>query len=137
LSVDIVLLLFNNIGLMPHLPTGCPSCHGALSVSRLVCGSCQTQLEGSFDLPRLLRLAPADLEFVVRFVRTSGSLKAMAKQYGQSYPTIRNRLNTIIEHLGGTEDEGTQDEERHRILDALAKGTMTLVAAERRLKALS
>lgn len=122
---------------MPLLPTGCPSCHAPLSVSRLMCGTCQTQLEGAFDLPRLLRLAPGDLEFVVRFVRTSGSLKAMAKQYGQSYPTIRNRLNAIIEQLGGADDQGTGDDERHRILDGLAKGTMTVVAAERRLKALT
>ena len=123
---------------MPLLPTGCPSCHAPLSVSRLVCGTCQTQLEGAFDLPRLLRLAPDDLEFVVRFVRTSGSLKAMAKQYGQSYPTIRNRLNVIIEQLGGADDDqGAKDDERHRILDGLAKGTMSVVVAERRLKALS
>jgi hypothetical protein len=122
---------------MALLPTGCPSCHGPLLVSRLMCGTCQTQLEGVFELPRLLRLPPDDLDFVVRFVRTSGSLKAMAKHYGQSYPTIRNRLNAIIEQLGGADGEGTTDDERHRILDALAKGTMSLVAAERRLKALS
>jgi hypothetical protein len=85
----------------------------------------------------LLRLAPDDLEFVVRFVRHSGSLKEIAKQYGQSYPTIRNRLNAIIEQLGGADGESTGDDERHRILDALAKGTMSIVSAERRLKALS
>jgi len=104
-----------------------------------MCGTCQTHLEGAFDLPALLRLAPEDLDFVVRFVRTSGSLKVMAKQYGQSYPTIRNRLNAIIEQLGGVDGVGgeTRDDERHRILDALARGTLSVVAAERRLKGLS
>jgi hypothetical protein len=122
---------------MPALPTSCPSCQGDLSVSRLVCAACQTQLEGAFALPRLLTLAPDDLDFVVRFVRTSGSLKAMAKAYGQSYPTIRNRLNAIIEQLGGIDGGATREDERHRILDALAKGSLSVGAAERRLKALS
>lgn len=122
---------------MALLPSECPSCSGPLSVTRLVCDACRTHLEGAFELPALLRLAPEDLDFVVRFVRTSGSLKAMAKEYGQSYPTIRNRLNAIIEQLGSADSADARDGERHRILDALARGTLSVVVAERRLKALS
>ena len=59
-------------------------------------------VEGDFTLPGLLRLSSADLEFVMRFVRVSGSLKEVAAQYGQSYPTIRNRLNQIITQIGDT-----------------------------------
>ncbi len=106
-------------------------------MTRLACDACRTHLEGTFDLPVLLRLAPEDLDFVVRFVRTSGSLKAMAKAYGQSYPTIRNRLDAIIEQLGSVDHVDARDDERHRILDALARGTLSVVAAERRLKGLS
>lgn len=122
---------------MASLPAACPSCHGALSVTRLACDACKTQLEGTFELPALMRLAPDDLTFVLRFVKTSGSLKEMARQYGQSYPTIRNRLNSIIEQLSQAETAVEQDAERHAILDAIAKGTMSVMAAERRLRALS
>ncbi len=122
---------------MASLPSECPSCHGALSVTRLACDTCKTQLEGTFELPALLRLAPDDLTFVLRFVKTSGSLKEMARQYGQSYPTIRNRLNAIIEQLGQAETAVERDAERHAILDAIAKGTMSVAAAERRLRGLS
>jgi hypothetical protein len=50
-------------------------------------------------VPRLSLLAPADQEFILQFVMFSGSLKEMAKLMGVSYPTVRNRLNAIIEKL--------------------------------------
>ena len=123
------------IGPMADLPATCPSCRGGLAVVRLRCGACQTAVEGDFALPALLRLPPQDLEFVLRFVRASGSLKDLAAKYGQSYPTIRNRLNHVIAQLGDA-DAGRQ-EKRQAILDAIAKGTLSVAAAELRLKELA
>lgn len=40
-----------------------------------------------------------DLAFVKRFVLASGSLKEMARVYGISYPTIRLRLDRLIEKI--------------------------------------
>ncbi len=117
---------------MTELPTTCPSCHGTLAPSRLKCRDCSTVVEGEFTLPGLLRLAAADLEFVMRFVRASGSLKDVAAQYGQSYPTIRNRLNQIIAQLGDPNQR--RAEKRQAILDAIAKGTLSVAAAEQQLK---
>ena len=37
-----------------------------------------------------------DLAFVRRFVLGSGSLKAIAAEYGVSYPTVRLRLDRLI-----------------------------------------
>ncbi len=48
----------------------------------------------------LLRLSPEDQSFVEAFVAESGSLKAMASRLGVSYPTVRNRLDDVIEKLG-------------------------------------
>jgi len=45
------------------------------------------------------RLEPEDLAFIKRFVMASGSLKAVAKAYGVSYPTIRSRLDRLISKL--------------------------------------
>ena len=36
---------------------------------------------------------------VLRLVLASGSLKSLAGSYGVSYPTIRVRLDRLIEHL--------------------------------------
>lgn len=54
---------------------------------------------GHYPLPDLALLPAADQSFVLHFVRCSGSLKEMAKHLKVSYPTVRNRLNEIIEHL--------------------------------------
>jgi hypothetical protein len=51
---------------------------------------------GSYDLPLLACLAEEDQQFILRFVKSSGSLKEMAAQMKMSYPTVRNLLNDII-----------------------------------------
>lgn len=45
------------------------------------------------------RLSDEDLSFIKRFVLASGSLKAMADAYGISYPTVRLRLDRLIERI--------------------------------------
>ena len=84
---------------MKSLPSACPSCSGELSVTCLCCPGCETEVSGMFPLPPFSRLAQEDQDFVLKFVLTSGSLKEMAKHLGVSYPTVRNRLNEIIEKL--------------------------------------
>ena len=78
------------------LPTACPSCGAQLVVERLVCPECGTSVQGSYSLPVLCGLSRSDQEFVVEFVKASGSLKEMARLLGVSYPTVRSRLDEII-----------------------------------------
>jgi hypothetical protein len=40
-----------------------------------------------------------DLSFIKRFVLASGSLKEAAQVYGISYPTVRLRLDRLIEKI--------------------------------------
>ncbi|MDA3816802.1 MAG: DUF2089 family protein [Prolixibacteraceae bacterium] len=87
-----------------RLPVNCPSCNAALSVSTLKCESCQTKVEGSFELPMLAALPPDVQTFIIEFVKNSGSLKKMAKAMSLSYPTVRNRLDEIIELLNETDN---------------------------------
>ena len=47
-----------------------------------------------------------DLAFIKRFVLASGSLKAMAAAYGVSYPTVRTRLNKLIEKVKLADEAG-------------------------------
>ncbi|NPV49107.1 MAG: DUF2089 family protein [Armatimonadetes bacterium] len=79
----------------------------------------------------LTRLSSEDLDFVLRFVLVSGSLKDLAREYGVSYPTIRLRLDRLIERLKAL----TAGEEPDPFLDALAscleQGELTVPAARR------
>lgn len=47
----------------------------------------------------ILSLDSEDLEFIKNFVLNSGSLKKIAKLYGVSYPTVRLRLDRLIEKI--------------------------------------
>ena len=81
------------------LPTSCPSCHAQLKVKSLTCESCSTEVTGSYDLPVLALLSDSDQQFILRFVKNSGSLKEMASELKLSYPTVRNMLNEIISKI--------------------------------------
>nr|WP_325200637.1 DUF2089 family protein [uncultured Oscillibacter sp.] len=54
--------------------------------------------------PWMADLDEQDLTFVKRFLLASGSLKEVAAQYGVSYPTVRLRLDRLIQkiHLSDT-----------------------------------
>lgn len=82
-----------------RLPTSCPSCNGDLRVARLACPECGTTVQGDYLLPALSRLGSEDQQFALAFILRSGSLKEMAKLYGVSYPTVRNRLDDLIARL--------------------------------------
>jgi hypothetical protein len=84
---------------MKKLPIICPACGDKLSIKRLSCDKCQTSIEGDFQLPPLARLGQEDQNFLVEFIKASGSLKEMAAMLGLSYPTVRNMLDEIIRHI--------------------------------------
>ncbi len=44
-------------------------------------------------------LSAEDLAFIRRFMLASGSLKEVARQYGVTYPTVRLRLDRLIEKI--------------------------------------
>lgn len=83
----------------PKLPVTCPSCEHGLSVTQLSCGHCSTSVSGNYALPLLLQVPDDDLNFILQFFLSSGSLKEMASQMGNSYPTVRNKLDDIIERI--------------------------------------
>jgi hypothetical protein len=56
-------------------------------------------VDGLYPFPVLSGLAQDDQEFILEFIKASGSLKEMAVILKVSYPTVRNRLDEIIEKL--------------------------------------
>ncbi len=78
----------------------CPSCQGNLAVSELKCPDCQIAIEGEFSLPALVRLTPAQLDFVEVFIKNRGVIREVERELGVSYPTVRARLDEVIQALG-------------------------------------
>lgn len=87
------------------LPVICPSCENSLIVSQLSCPSCETIISGKYSLPILLQLKTEELNFILEFVLSGGSLKDIAKKLGKSYPTVRNKLDDIIEKLNNLKND--------------------------------
>lgn len=81
------------------LPIVCPSCDHTLNVSRMQCPNCNTEVSGNYELPVLLKMNREDQDFILNFFLSSGSIKEMAKQAELSYPTMRNRMDDLIEKI--------------------------------------
>lgn len=95
---------------MPLLIGQCPSCGGTLEVRKLWCPKCEIALDGSFEMGVLARLSRERQQFILEFVKASGSLKAMARQFKVSYPTVRNRLDELIARIKQLEQGEGPDE---------------------------
>jgi hypothetical protein len=89
-------------------------------------------IEGEFELPPLARLRYEDQVFVSEFVRSHGSIKDMEKAFGISYPTVKNRLNRIIDQLQLVEVASSPSGED--VLDLLERGEISADEAAKRLK---
>lgn len=81
------------------LPIICPSCATELKVTSLQCEACKTAITGAFQMPILLKLNESEINFVIDFVKCSGSLKVMAEKLKLSYPTVRNMLDDLINKI--------------------------------------
>ncbi|MBX0350558.1 DUF2089 family protein [Bacillus toyonensis] len=55
----------------------------------------------------ILNLDTEDIEFIKKFILSSGSLKEIAKIYDVSYPTVRTRLDRIIQKITISKEEET------------------------------
>jgi len=78
----------------------------------------------------ICRLSQADQDLITQFTLHSGSLKALAKAVGVSYPTIRRRLDEVIERLR-TIVEGREPEPMSELLaDLVRRGEITPSAAK-------
>ena len=102
----------------------CPVCGEELTVTRLHCRSCDTALEGHFNLGKFYRLAPEQLHFVETFIKCEGKITRVEDELGLSYPTVRSRLNDVIQALGyEVPAQATVSAERRKtILEQLASG---------------
>ena len=85
---------------------------------------------GKRDHP-LGRLDPDDLDMITTFVLESGSIKALARHYGVSYPTMRNRLDELIGRLRRALDESAGDPLTDYLAELIEQGRIAPNVARR------
>jgi hypothetical protein len=104
-----------------------------MAVSRMTCHECGVAIEATFPTPRLVRLPTEHQRFIEIFVLAGGNLKQIAEQAGVSYPTVRSRLDKVIESL--RQEIALTQKVRGNILDAVSAGTTPADEAARIIKA--
>ena len=103
--------------------SNCPICDGRLEPVKLQCNSCEMAMEGRFPISKL-GLLPADQQqFIEAFLVARGNIKEAEKELGISYPTVRKKLDQIIEALGYAPHAKRQ--EQLEILEAIEHGEMS------------
>jgi hypothetical protein len=125
----------NNPGSSPIekvLNNVCPYCGTAMAVTQMACGHCHVSINANFPMSRVAGLPVEHQRFIEMFVLAGGNLKEIAEQVGVSYPTIRSRLDKVIEALRG-EIAKTQ-RVRGSVLDAVEPGKTTAADAARLIK---
>lgn len=121
------------------MPTHCPVSGEPLEVTRLHCPQSGVTIEGRFQ-PNEFALLPAEnLEFLRLFVKVRGNLKEVERIMGLSYPTIRQRFETLVSVLGyeaAPEWRSERRQKRSEILERLERGEVSAEDAARELQML-
>ncbi|WP_425804071.1 DUF2089 domain-containing protein [Desulfitobacterium sp. Sab5] len=122
---------------MPHR---CPVCDHEMQITKLMCTHCPTKIEGEFSTCKFCKLPAEQLIFVEAFIKCRGNIKEVEKELGISYPTVRGRLDSVIEALGyrveGEREKDSQGESLRRqdILEALERGEISPEEAARQMR---
>lgn len=134
---------------MNRVPVSCPLCEGTLVAQSLHCRQCDTTLSGQFALDggaefdeaklpilrRFAQLSTDQLQLLEGFVRCEGRLNRLQEEVGLSYPTLRARLDELLQALGfSPREEKSELLDRRQILAQLREGKITAAEAERLLR---
>ena len=112
----------------------CPSCEGNLTVTSLGCPECSISIDGEFALPQILKLTRAQIDFIEVFIKNRGIIREVERELGVSYPTVRARLDEVIQALGysskaiadnDNETAGDGSTRRRAVLADLKAGKLT------------
>jgi hypothetical protein len=121
-----------------HVPLICPSCSVQMNITELTCPECQTKVQGVFRGTGMHRLNAEQLQFVEVFIRCRGNIKEVEKELKISYPTVRSRLDQIIQTMGyaatPSESEETKPKSPLEVLTALGEGSLSFDEALALLK---
>ena len=123
---------------MWRMPERCPTCGGVLQIRELSCTNCKTEIRGHFHPCDFCRLSEDEATFLRVFVLLRGSLKAVGKELGISYPTVSSKLEEIIAALSRETEKRAEEEDtsaRGDILDRIASGDLSAEEGLRLLKA--
>jgi hypothetical protein len=116
---------------MYQAPGHCPTCESLLGIRELGCAKCGTTVRGDWFSSPFQRLSADQQAFLILFVRSRGNLSEVERALGVSYPTVRAKLEELINAMGDApapqEVSSTEDSSPRRvILDRVSRGEISL-----------
>ncbi len=111
----------------------CPVCNKELKITELHCHHCDTTIRSEFDLCKFCKLPKDQLQFAEIFIKNRGNIKEIEKELGISYPTVKNKLEQLVESLGYNPKYDSKSNKKE-ILDKLSAGEISADEAVQLLK---
>ena len=109
----------------------CPICHDKLVVKTLRCNHCDTEITGDFVLNPFDYLSKDQLDFALVFIKNQGNIKAIEKDLGISYPTVKKNIDDLCISLNMKEDNDSNNDLREETKRRLKRGEISCEDAER------
>lgn len=129
---------------MYSVPARCPVCGGSLQIREVACENCRMQMRGEFSAStcRYCGLDAEQQQFLEVFLRCRGVYNCVERELNISYPTVKARLEALLQALGLAAvgdvkaEEADMQNRRKSILDALERGDITAEEAAEALRRL-
>jgi hypothetical protein len=114
---------------MYQAPGNCPTCETQLGIRELGCSQCGTIVRGDWFSNPFQRLSSDQQSFLILFVRSRGNLSEVERALGVSYPTVRAKLEELINAMADAPAEPQAEADsamssRRAVLDRVARGEL-------------
>jgi hypothetical protein len=124
---------------MFKVPSQCPTCQSRLTIRELGCQSCGTTIRGTWAATPFASLSEDQEAFLVLFVRSRGNLSEVERALGVSYPTVRAKLEEVIqalseERMAEAEQPSPAAGSRREVLERVSRGDLSAVEALEELR---
>jgi len=121
------------------IPARDPVSGGKLHITELACEESGVTIRGAFEVPKYAGLDPEQAKFLETFLRCRGMLNSVERELNISYPTVRARLDSLLEalHLTPAGEEVRRErnngDRKARVLEELERGEITPEEAKEKL----
>jgi len=121
------------------IPAKDPVSGGDLFISELAGEESGITIRGRFEVPRYARLDAEQQRFLETFLRCRGMLNSVERELKLSYPTVRARLDSLLDALDLTptkEEDQKKDksaEKKLKLLEQLERGEITAEEAKSKM----
>lgn len=112
----------------------CPVCQHNLTVTKLSCTHCHTEISGEFALSKFQYLSKDELGFVESFLKAQGNIKEMERTLNVSYPTVKKFLDNVLSKMGLDSTESVSIVDENDVLERLKRKEISVTEAAVLLK---